>query len=331
LGGLGRRQQLFSKLEKSMRHASPSAALAREFVGSFRAAQLSARLSVAHSIPLMRHLCRGATELPSISSRARQLLQIVVLGAVARSACGCSSMDETRVDAVVGPGEGRETQNEGRLEPDDPSDDVSGASPSDGSAMSGDGEPGLVEDREMLPEVAGGMVSDNRDRPRIDDLSDRRVFRGDGVLLSGGQLLPNPLVLIGQRGVRPLEASLTSLKFAVPDDLELLRCEVTFRLFVKTDNGLSVSTELAVLETPPKITLLEDRVWAGQRISLRVEPQDQGVLEIVVSGRAAVRAELSADGTLTIPRDTPGGPALLRWVTPCGEAVAPIEVRPPQN
>ena len=171
------------------------------------------------------------------------------------------------------------------------------------------------------------FTTDNQSRPWIDDLSDRRVFRGESVRLSGGQLLPNPKVLIGDRVVVPLEASLTSLKFVIPDDLELLRCEVTFKLLVKTDLGLSPSTELAVLQPSPKISASEPRVGAGQVISLHVEPEGTGVLELQSSGSSAVRVELSPDGRATIPSSTPEGPALLRWITPCGEAVTAIDVR----
>jgi hypothetical protein len=154
------------------------------------------------------------------------------------------------------------------------------------------------------------------------------VFRGESVLLSGGLLLPNPSVLLAGRVITPLDASPTSLKFVVPKDLELTRCEVTFGVLVKTDNGISPSTELAVLERPPEIAVLEPRVWAGQVISPRVEPQGTGTIELEVSGRAPVRLALSPDGSVTIPATTPEGPAIVRWTTPCGAAVAAIDVQP---
>jgi len=187
-----------------------------------------------------------------------------------------------------------------------------------------------VEEPTTVP-VAGGTATDNRSRPWIDELSDWRVHPGEGVLVSGGQLLPNPSVLVGNRVVAPLESSLTSLKFVVPDDLELMRCEVTFKLFVKTDNGLSPSVELAVLEHPPEIAVVDPRVGAGQAVSLRVEPEGAGVIQLESPGRAGVRVELSPDGTLTIPPGTPEGPAILRWITPCGDAATAIDVQPRQT
>ena len=249
---------------------------------------------------------------------------------VASFASGCSGDDETRVAIATLPGGGGdEVQDEGRLEPasTEAPDSAGGSGGGNGADSRA---PELVEEPTRVP-VVGGTATDNRSRPWIVELSDWRVHRGEGVLLSGGQLLPNPSVLLGNRVVVPLEASLTSLKFVVPDDLELMRCEVTFKLFVKTDNGLSPSTELAVLEHPPELALMDPRVKAGQVVSLRVEPAGAGVIQIESPGRAGVRVELSPDGTLTIPPSTPEGPAILRWVTPCGDAVTAIDVQPRQT
>jgi hypothetical protein len=239
-------------------------------------------------------------------------------------AAGCSGHDETRVvvDDLPG-GSSDERKDERRLEPAGP-EAPDGAGGSSGAEQDA---PEPLEEPTTLP-VAGGTATDNRSRPWIDDLSDWRVRRGEGVLLSGGQLLPNPSVLLGNRVVTPLESSLTSLKFVVPDDLELARCEVTFRLFVKTDNGLSPSIELAILQPPPKIALVEARVGAGQAVSLRVEPEGARVVQLESPGREDVRLELSSDGNLRIPPSTPEGPAILRWITACGDAVVAIDVEP---
>jgi hypothetical protein len=279
----------------------------------------------------MRHLCHGYRVVGRGHSGLRVPRSCVSLVlVVAGLASGCSEADETRVQVVPEPDEsGAETQSEGRLEPgsaqapdDSPTAPGQGGSAGAGTTDSGPGgEP-------TVPSY-GPTQTDNRSRPWIDDLSDRRVFRGESVLLSGGLLLPNPSVLLGGRVIAPLDASPTSLKFVVPADLELTRCEVTFGVLVKTDNGISPSTELAVLERPPEIAVLEPRVRAGQSIAPRVEPKDTGTIELEVSGRAPVRLALSPEGSLTIPVNTPEGPAVLRWKTPCGEAVAAIDVQLP--
>lgn len=245
---------------------------------------------------------------------------------IASFASACSGDDETRVVIAALPATGAgEIQDVGRLEPHS-TEAPGGPGGSSNEAHSVD--PELTEEPAVSP-IVGGTATDNRSRPWIDDLSDWRVHRGEGVLLSGGQLLPNPSVLLGSRVVVPLEATRTALKFVVPGDLELMRCEVTFRLFVKTDNGLSPAAELAVVERPPRIAVSEPRVAAGQALSPRVEPS-AGVIQLEVTGRPSVRIELSPEGTLTIPMSTPEGAAILRWITPCGEAATAIEVLPVQ-
>jgi hypothetical protein len=271
---------------------------------------------------------------------ARDVRFVVFLALVVPAiACGEGSSEEPVGKDDAGEGPARDAGEDSGANAKPPKSGTGGKASSSagkgGNAGKGSsaGEGGSAGGSGRAGGQAGGQAPvETPEHPELSQVSPPSAALDDEVVLRGSSFTPDAYVRLnaGDAHITTSFTDETELKFRVPRDYPLSKCEEAVEVTVEDSRGASSPRGLTVIQPSPSLALSQATIAAGTRVELEGRWLQDAALMLADQ---TVEATASYDKLrFDVPRMMPVGPARLLAQTRCGSATLDVQItpRPPQ-